>query len=284
MTTMTERPTPTTLPDARPSTAISLLGTIRSEWIKFRSVRSSVMSIAAASTTLIASGAITAAVQATASPDTVIAGATLESYVGDPTALVLNGSEFASLALGALGVLIASNEYATGQIRSTFAAVPSRLPVLLGKVATVIGAVLPVQLVVSFVAFLIGTGILSAMGGQSATLATPGALGAVIGTAAFLTGVALIGLAIGVILRATAPAITATVALIFLLPNAGALLLPASIRDEVLSFLPSHAATAFTTTIQNPLMLTPTTGAIVFATWVAVPLLIAAVLIRRRDV
>jgi ABC-2 type transport system permease protein len=283
MTTMTTRPTAAPVPRPRPAAGLTLPGTIRSEWIKLRSVRSTVMSIAAASTAMIASGAVAALVQGTAPPGTVIAGSAIETYAGDPTGLVLSGSEFASLAIGALGVLIASNEYATGQIRTTFAAVPSRLPVLVAKAAAVTAAVLPVQLVVSLIAFLVGTSILSATGDETATLATPGALGAVVGTAVVLTGVALIGLAIGTILRATAPAITATVALIFVLPNAGGLLLPADIRAGVLSFLPANAANAFTTTVQNPLLLTPTTGAVVLAAWVIVPLLIAAVLIQRRD-
>jgi ABC-2 type transport system permease protein len=282
MTTLATRTAP--VPHAGPSTAVTLPGAVRSEWIKLRSVRSSTTSIAAASFGMIASGAISALVQSTAPPGTMLAGAPVESYAGDPTGLVLNGSGFASLAIGALGVLIASNEYATGQIRTTFAAVPSRLSVLAAKAAALTAAVLPVQLVACLVAFLLGTGILSATGNETATLATPGALRAVIGTAVFLTGVGLIGLAIGTILRATAPAVTATVALIFVLPSAGGLLLPADIRDDVLSFLPANAATSFTTTAANPLMLGSTAGPVVFVLWVIVPLLVAAALIRRRDV
>ena len=40
------------------------------------------------------------------------------------------GVTFAQLAIGVLGVMIISGEYSTGMIRSTFAAVPKRLPVL----------------------------------------------------------------------------------------------------------------------------------------------------------
>ena len=284
MTTTAPRSASTPVPRREPSTAITLRGTIRSEWIKLRSVRSSVIAVAAASVAMIVSGALTAAAQGTAAGGTVVAGEALDTYAGDPTALVLTGSEFASLTMAALGVLLASSEYATGTIRTTFAAVPSRWPVLVAKASVLTAVVLPLQFVVSLIAFVTGTGILTAMGEQSATLATPGALGAVVGTAVFLTGVALIGLAIGFILRMTAPALTVAVALIFILPTAGGLLLPAGLRDEALSLLPANAAGSFTTTVRNALLLTPTAGAVVFAAWVVVPLLVAAVLIRRRDV
>ena len=283
MTTTAPPSASTPVPRREPAPTLTLRGTIRSEWIKLRSVRSSVIAVATAAVAMIVSGALTAAAQGSAA-DAVVAGEALGTYAGDPTALVLTGSEFASLTMAALGVLVASSEYATGMIRTTFAAVPSRWPVLVAKASVLTAVVLPLQLVVSLIAFVTGTGILTARGDQSATLATPGALGAVIGTAVYLTGVALIGLAIGFILRTTAPALTVVVALIFILPTAGGLLLPAGIREEALSLLPANAAGSFTTTVQNPLLLTPIVGAIVFAAWVIVPLLVAAVLIRRRDV
>ena len=52
----------------------------------------------------------------------------------DPTAISLAGVTLAQLIVGILGVLFISNEYANGMIRSTFAAVPRRLPVLWAKV------------------------------------------------------------------------------------------------------------------------------------------------------
>jgi len=70
--------------------------------------------------------------------------------------------------------------------------------------------------------------------GTAASLGDPGVLRAVIGTAAYLTGIAVLGLAIGTLLRATAAAISTLVALVLLLPGLGALLLPASWKDNVL--------------------------------------------------
>ena len=51
----------------------------------------------------------------------------------DPTSFSLSGVYLAQLAVGVLGVLLVTGEYATGTIRATLAAVPRRLPVLWGK-------------------------------------------------------------------------------------------------------------------------------------------------------
>ena len=51
----------------------------------------------------------------------------------NPLETSLIGVSLAQLAIGVLGVLIISGEYSTGMIRSTFMAVPKRLPVLWAK-------------------------------------------------------------------------------------------------------------------------------------------------------
>ena len=53
----------------------------------------------------------------------------------NPVDVSLGGWHLAQLAIGVLGVLVITGEYSTGQIRSTFAAVPRRLPVLWAKAA-----------------------------------------------------------------------------------------------------------------------------------------------------
>src|SRR5438067_11678098 len=51
-----------------------------------------------------------------------------------PLDIALAGVNVAQLAIAVLGVLLISAEYSTGSIRSTFTAVPKRLPVLWAKV------------------------------------------------------------------------------------------------------------------------------------------------------
>ena len=77
---------------------------------------------------------------------------------------------------------------------------------------------------------------------------------------------------------------SALFALIFLVPGFGTFLLPASVRDDVLPYLPSNAGSAFTSVTATPDLLSVGAGAAVFAAWVVVPLLLAAVRLTRRPV
>jgi ABC-2 type transport system permease protein len=51
----------------------------------------------------------------------------------DPAAIGLAGVQLAQIAVGVLGVLLVTSEYATGMIRTSMVAVPRRLPVLWAK-------------------------------------------------------------------------------------------------------------------------------------------------------
>src|SRR5262249_25495313 len=63
-----------------------------------------------------------------------------------PLDIALAGVNAGQLAVAVLGVLVITGEYSTGMIRSTFLAVPKRLPVLWGKLA--------IYAIVSFVLIL----------------------------------------------------------------------------------------------------------------------------------
>src|SRR5262249_17811432 len=132
----------------------------------------------------------------------------------DPTAVSLAGVNLAQIAIGVLGVLLVSNEYATGMIRSTLAAVPARLPVLLGK-STVI-ALTPFVLCVpaSIAAFLIGQSILARQHLDIA-FGAPGVSRAVIGSALYLGVIGLLGIGLGTLIRNTAGAICTLIAALF---------------------------------------------------------------------
>jgi len=95
---------------------------VRSEWVKFRSLRSSWALLASAAAGMMAIGA-------------VIGYTTGKNFAGldaeDSAASgALQGFRLATLLMGVLGVLLVTGEYGTGSIRSTLAAVPRRLPVL----------------------------------------------------------------------------------------------------------------------------------------------------------
>src|ERR1700736_1244843 len=136
MTTIT-----TTRPDqgkhasARPAATlpadlkVTQLRVIGSEWMKFRSLRSSYYTLVATVVAMIGFGCLFAAVTANRWPQMTPA----ERAAFDPTATSLRGYFLAQLVIGVLGVLIVTGEYSTGMIRASLSAAPTRLPVLWGK-------------------------------------------------------------------------------------------------------------------------------------------------------
>ena len=102
------------------------------------------------------------------------------------------GTTSRQLLMGVLGVLFVSGEYSTGAIRSTLAAVPRRVPVLVAK-AIVFGTTAVVAMVASSVgAFFVSQLFLSHYGHGSA-LSDPGVLRAVVGTGVYLALIGLLG-------------------------------------------------------------------------------------------
>jgi ABC-type transport system involved in multi-copper enzyme maturation permease subunit len=268
--------TPAAAAPVKVKARLTFAGVLRSEGVKLRSLRSSALTLSGAAAILVAVGLIFAATFGSDSD-----GA---NGVTDPTGVVLTGGMFAQLIVGVLGVLTISSEYSTGMIRSTLTGVPSRIPVLAGKAAVVVVAVFPVMLAAAFAVFFAGQAIMGGNGHPSATIGGPGVVAALVGSAVTMTGVAVMGLALGALMRNTAGAISTLVGLVFLVPGLGSLVLPASWRDDVLKFLPSNASDAFTAITPPANLLSAGAGAAVFAVWVVVPLLAAAVVLRRRDV
>jgi hypothetical protein len=174
---------------------VTQLRVIKSEWIKLRSLRSTVITLSAAALILVLLGLVFAAVQSgqITRPD----GGPGADVGLDPTAISLSGVMLAQLIVGTLGVMVTAGEYTTGMIRSSLAAVPRRLPVLWAKAIVLAAVTFVLMLVAAFVAFFVGQAVLSAGDAASASLSDTGVLRAIIGAAVQLTGVGLLGLALG---------------------------------------------------------------------------------------
>jgi ABC-2 type transport system permease protein len=273
-----------TTTQTRPTTQRAGTGTgptyarvVRSELVKMRTLRSTWLTLLAAVVGLAGLGLVISAVTnahfSQMAPD--------EIATFDPIGRSLGGVNIAQLAVGVLGVLLISGEYGTGMVRSTFAAVPKRLPVLWAKASLYAVVVLLFLTPASFVAFLGGQQLL---GNHGTTLSSPHALRAVIGVALYLTVVGVLAVAIGFIVRSTAGGISALFGLLLVLPGLGNLL-SAHLQQQLLPYLPSNAGSAlFTLHPENPGTLAPWTGFAVLCGWAAVALAVAAVALRRRDV
>ena len=254
-----------------------------SEWTKLRTLRSTRYALLAGVAMTIGFAIIPALVNA--SRWSTMSAADRAGFHPLETSLI--GVTIAQLAIGVLGVLVISGEYSTGMIRSTFAAVPKRLPVLWAK-AGVFGLVtLVLALPSTLIAFFSAQAILRghSLNGHDIALSfsDPGVARAVIGGALYLTLIGLLGLGLGAILRNTAGGISALAAILFVLPPLTSVL-PASWGDAISPYLPSNAGTAIMQTGHPANTLAPWTGLGLLAGYTAVAIALAAIQLRRRDV
>lgn len=258
---------------------------IRSEWVKLATLRSTWVGLGSVVLILVSLGAIAAAVSTGSVADPDGGGGGNGPFGGSgPVAIVLTGADFAVLLIGVLGSLAGAREYGSRMITATVAAVPRRWQVVVAKATVFLGTALVASLVGVLGAFFVGMGVLS--GGDAATVALSGdgVLQQVLGMAGYLGAIGLIGLGLGILLRSVAGSIGAMVAGVLILPTLAGALLPDS-WDPILQYLPSSAASAFTT-VQSfgTEVLSAGAGALVLVAWVVAALGGAAVAITRRDV
>ena len=275
--TATLTPTTTTPSATTPTAArrVRLVDVVRGEWIKFRSVRSTSLTLPLAAVATVALGMIFAATATGSDAPSRAAALT------GPVELSLGAIDLTAMIVGVLGVLMVAGEYSTGLIRTTIAAVGDRLAVLRAKAIVLGGATAVVMGVATVAALWAGQAVYT---GDQVTVALtdPDTIGVVLGTVVYVTGIALIGLALGAILRSTASAIGVLVGGIFIAPPLMSLL-PESFTDLVLRYMPSEAGSAIMATVSDPDLLSTGAAYAVFAGWVLGLLGVAAVLLRTRD-
>jgi ABC-2 type transport system permease protein len=258
----------------------SLAESASSEWIKFKSVRSTIYTLAVTFVLCVGLGALISYGRGSHAANRQGARG---GFIVDPTRVSLQGFFLAEISIGVIGVLIISSEYATGSIRATLAATPNRFRVLTAKSMVLFAATLVVGEVCAFVSFYVGQAILKGQGATSATLSTPGALRGVLLAGLSLAMLAVFAMGIGAMLRHTAGAITVYVSILlvtFLILAA----LPSSWQHDISKFLPEvltesmRAATDPGFTAFSPLVSTLVLAAYAVATFAG-----AVALLMRRD-
>jgi ABC-2 type transport system permease protein len=246
---------------------------ISSEWIKFKTLRSTWAVLGAAVVAMVLVGLIVAY-------NTRHLTSALQANDIAPSG-PLQGFYLGQLLMGSLGVLFVSGEYSTGMIRSTLAAVPKRIPVLWAKLVVFVAVAGTSMIVISFVAFLSAQGLLSHYR-TGFSLGDPGVLRVVLGTGIYLTLIGVTGSVLGWIIRSTPGALVAFVGVVIVLP----VLFGDALGNwgkHVAEFLPGSAGSAFAESIPDGLSLTPWWGLVVLLGWVLLGLAVAVVLLRRRD-
>lgn len=261
-----------------PVRPVSFPRVLHSEWIKLWSLRSTYWTMIATLATMVLIGLMLA-----------FAARVDESGAGPDGQMAIGmGYSFAQVVVAVLGVLTVTGEYSTGMIRSTLAAVPTRLPALAAKAVLVaaVGFVLGVLGVA--IAYAVSYPLLGADG--VADLANPEVQRIFWGTGLYLAAVGLLGLGVGAIVRHSAGAITLVLGVLLLLSTMWQLLMMTSDWfTKSYAYLPSAAGEriaapeATNAVADAPQMLAPWAGYGVFMVYVVVTLGLAAVLLRTRD-
>jgi len=286
----TPRPAPST-PAAR-NVRVTFPRVVRSEWLKFRTLRSTVWTVAITVVLMVGISLMFAAiVQVAAStpemqegmaqdPDMQAAGGLRGIFV------ITVGYGFAQLAIAVLGALSITNEYSSGMIRSTFAAEPRRLPVLWAKLLVVVTVTVVLTVVALALAWLVTYPMLDA-NGLTADLSDPEQVRALVGTVLYLATIAALSLGVGVLLRHTAGAIATLVAVLFVVPLIFTIATQAGNVEWVRTvnkFLPTVAGEqVISTGPASGDLLEPWQGFAVLAAYAVAALVAAAAALKRRD-
>lgn len=247
---------------------------LRSEWHKFWTLRSTWITLSAASLLILGTGLVMAIGHEPAGGGV--------GEVRDPVVLTLLGVQFGQIILPVLGVLFSAGEYSTGMIRASLAAVPRRLPVLWAK-ATVFAAVaLATTLVTVFATFLLAQIFLSDTD-MAASLTEPGIAGAVAGTAVGLTLLGVLGLGLGALIRSVPGAIGAFFAGVVILPEVLSAV-PSNAVTDAVAYFPARAAESLGAVQQHNGALSDGTALLTLCLWALAALVAAGRLLKHRDV
>lgn len=247
---------------------------LRSEWHKFWTLRSSWITLCAASVLILGTGLVMAIGHEPSGGGF--------GEVRDPVVLTLLGVQFGQIILPVLGVLFSAGEYSTGMIRASLSAVPRRLPVLWAKATVFATVTLATTLVTVFATFLLAQ-IFLADTDMTASLTDPGVAGAVAGTAVALTLLGVLGLALGALIRSVPGAIGAFFAGVVILPEVLSAVPSDAVKDAV-AYFPARAAEALGAVQQRDGALADGTALLALCVWAAVALGTAGWLLKRRDV
>ncbi|HEX2314850.1 MAG TPA: ABC transporter permease [Thermomonospora sp.] len=220
--------------------------TLRAEWIKLRSLRSTWYTLAC----LVAVGLGITFLSMNSAGQEYATATAAEKADWDPTAMSLTTYLVAQLIVGVLGILVVTSEYATGLIQTSLAATPRRHRLLTAKVVVATAVALVAGQALMFASFLLGQGILAAHDAPYARLGDADAFSAVVGGGLYLAVMALLAVGLGTLVRATAGALATLVGIVFLVP-ALAELFPSWIRG-LFDIWPSLGGAAVLATVPDP--------------------------------
>jgi ABC-2 type transport system permease protein len=284
---------------------LSFGGELRSEWIKLRSLRSTlwcylIIVLLTIGLALLIAGALPAPASGAPAPSHDVQQSTWVT-------VATLGIGFAQLVSAVLGALVITGEYGTGMIRSTFAAVPKRLPAIVAK-ALVFGVTTFVVALVGLVIAAIVTAPLLPAKGVTPDFGDGKVWVALLGGAGYIALIGLLALGIGLIIRSSAGGIAAALGLVLVVPTILQILASvtrATWPANIAAFLPSAAggklyaypgaaaeslapsrpggAASAAAAATDTITLDSWQALLVLLGWVVVAFVVGAILVKRRD-
>ena len=271
---------------------LSFGGILRSEWIKLRTLRSTMWCYAIIIGLTIGFGFLLAVAMPAGGMASQGVTPSADAQQAAWLQVTTLGIGFGELVSAVLGALVITGEYGTGMIRSTLTAVPKRIPALVAK-AIVFGVTTFVVSLVALVATALLTAPLMPAKGIHPDLGDSNFWLAIVGGAGYLALIGVLALAIGTIIRNSAGGISAALGLILVAPVVLQILAGVTRADwaqNLGSFLPSSAggrmysyAPAAVKPAEGVVSLDPSQGVIVLIVWFVVAFGIGAILLKRRD-
>ncbi|MEU8954579.1 ABC transporter permease [Streptomyces sp. NPDC048518] len=249
---------------------------LKSEWTKIRSVSSTVWTLGLALVVTVALGMLISIL----SKNDYDSLDTEDKLTFDPTFISFAGMSLGQLAMIVFGVLVVSNEYSTGMIRTSLAAVPQRATFLFSKIAVATLLAFVVGLATSFITFFVGQAML---GQYRAQIGDPGVLRAVIGGALYMTLIAMFSMGVAAMLRSPMLSLGILMPFFFLISN---ILGNVSATKKIGRFLPDQAGSKIMqvkTPFDDDTPYGPWGGLGIMLVWVVAALIGGYVLLKKRD-
>ncbi len=249
---------------------------VRSEWTKIRSVASTVWTLSLAMVVTLALGML---ISALSNREFDRLGAE-DRFAFDPTLISFAGMSLGQLAMIVFGVLVVSNEYSTGMIRSSLTAVPQRGTFLLSKIAVATLLALAVSLATAFAAFFLGQAMLDE---HSTSIGEPGVLRAVVGGGLYMTLIAVFSMGVATMLRSPMLSLGILMPFFFLISS---VLGNVPATEKIGRFLPDQAGRKIMQVVPpagDDTPYGPWGGLGIMALWVVAALVGGYVLLKRRD-
>lgn len=290
MTTMAQAPERRSAAHSNQS-GPNFMRALNSEWIKFRSVPSTPILLATTFVVMVGVAALLS--WATLSQINFIQqnpqeaaqfGSSMEAVRSMILGLPVSGVLFGVLVFLALGVVFIASEMSTGAIRSTTLAIPTRWQSIVAKAVIVAIAGFIITVLAGLSSYLVAQPILG-VEGEGFSLADDGVFSAILWAGLYVAISGILAVAVGTLLKNSAGGIVTLVGLWFVVPIITSFVQSVQWVQDASRFLPmnlGNSMTAIGDAAEG--QLTQLQSALAMGVWALIPLILAVVVHKARDI